>query len=339
MRLGRISVVALAGALVVAGCSGGGDGDDDDSATPDEPAVEQVLYRDPDTQAAAWAEDHADDDRAQVIRDEIAAVPQARWFVDADPATIADEVTEYVEPAAAAGEVPALVPYAIFGRDCGGASSGGAPSLDAWLDWIDALASALGDGMGDGRAIVVLEPDALAQEDCLSADEAAARHEAMARAVAAFREAAPGAEVYLDAGHSDWNEPAEQARRLQESGVLDAAGFATNVSNFNTTDDEVAYGEALLDELAGDGGGAGARDELALRQVIDVSRNEQGPAPDGEWCDPPGRGLGTAPTLDTGIPTVAALLWVKSPGEADGCAAAPGVFMPDHALALLAAAP
>jgi endoglucanase len=58
--------------------------------------------------------------------------------------------------------------------------------------------------------------------------------------------------------------------------------------------------------------------------VIDTSRNGQGPwrapaYPDPQdWCNPPGRGTGLAPTLDTGEPLVDAYLWIKIPGESDG---------------------
>jgi endoglucanase len=58
--------------------------------------------------------------------------------------------------------------------------------------------------------------------------------------------------------------------------------------------------------------------------VIDTSRNGQGPwAPPAypdpqDWCNPPDRGLGLTPTLDTGTPLLDAYLWVKTPGESDG---------------------
>ena len=60
--------------------------------------------------------------------------------------------------------------------------------------------------------------------------------------------------------------------------------------------------------------------------VVDTSRNGQGPwdpsgtsYPDPEaWCNPPDRGLGLRPTLDTGIPLVDGFLWIKVPGESDG---------------------
>jgi endoglucanase len=68
------------------------------------------------------------------------------------------------------------------------------------------------------------------------------------------------------------------------------------------------------------------------RFVIDTSRNGQGhwtppadryPTPKDvqgaqDWCNPPGRGAGLRPTLNTGIPLVDALLWVKTPGQSDG---------------------
>jgi endoglucanase len=64
--------------------------------------------------------------------------------------------------------------------------------------------------------------------------------------------------------------------------------------------------------------------EPTARYVIDTSRNGQGPwrppaYPDPQdWCNPPDRGLGRAPTLTTGEPLVDAYLWVKTPGESDG---------------------
>ncbi len=64
--------------------------------------------------------------------------------------------------------------------------------------------------------------------------------------------------------------------------------------------------------------------EPTAHYVIDTSRNGQGPwaapaYPDPQdWCNPPGRGLGLAPTLDTGQQLLDAYLWVKTPGESDG---------------------
>ncbi|PJI87912.1 cellulase [Sphingomonas koreensis] len=69
------------------------------------------------------------------------------------------------------------------------------------------------------------------------------------------------------------------------------------------------------------------RDPSAQKHaVIDTSRNglgswqpKAGRYRDAEvWCNPPGRGLGRRPTLDTGNAYVDAFLWIKVPGESDG---------------------
>jgi endoglucanase len=64
--------------------------------------------------------------------------------------------------------------------------------------------------------------------------------------------------------------------------------------------------------------------EPSTHFVIDTSRNGEGPWPapaypdPQDWCNPPGRELGLAPTLDTGVALFDAYLWVKIPGESDG---------------------
>jgi endoglucanase len=68
-------------------------------------------------------------------------------------------------------------------------------------------------------------------------------------------------------------------------------------------------------------------------QVIDTSRNG---GASGDWCadDNTDRRLGQNPTLSTGDANVDAYLWVKRPGEADGCAFAAGSFQPALAASL-----
>lgn len=89
-------------------------------------------------------------------------------------------------------------------------------------------------------------------------------------------------------------------------------------STWNKTD--AAY-DALFEH-------AGLKRDPASQKhaIIDSSRNGKGswqpPAgkyQDAEvWCNPPGRGLGRRPTLDSSNPYVAAFLWIKIPGESDG---------------------
>ena len=113
------------------------------------------------------------------------------------------------------------------------------------------------------------------------------------------------------------------ANRLLAAGVLSSDGFFTNVSNYNATSNETAFGAQVLNQLGNPNG---------LGQVIDTSRNGNGA--NNEWCDAPGRAIGDDPTLQPGSATVDAYLWVKVPGEADGCIAGAGQFVPNRAFEL-----
>ncbi|MEU0913580.1 glycoside hydrolase family 6 protein [Streptomyces althioticus] len=278
------------------------------------------LYRHPASRVLDWVRAHPDDPRRQVIESRIADQPAAVWFADWSPDTVTARVRAVTSGGAAEGRVPVVVPYVIPGRDCGGHSEGGAPDLDAYDDWIDRFAA----GLGGGEVVVILEPDSVAQADCLSAGQRAERFASLARAGRVFKEANSRARVYYDAGHSGWHAPAKQADLLRRAGAASPAssdGVFSNVSNFHGTADEIAYDRAVLDALGGTGLGA----------VIDTSRNGNGAPADGEWCDPAGRTLGRAPTLSTGEARIDAYLWVKLPGESDGCKGAPGTFSPSYA--------
>ncbi|MER6625011.1 glycoside hydrolase family 6 protein [Streptomyces sp. NPDC000931] len=283
--------------------------------------VSTRLYRHPDSRVLDWVRAHPDDPRRAVIASRIADRPAAVWFADHSPESITSRVRAVASGGAAQGRTPVLVPYAIPDRDCGGHSEGGAPDLAAYDAWIDRFAA----GLGGGEVIVILEPDAVAQSECLSAGQRAERFASLARAGRVLKDANPRARVYFDAGHSGWHAPAEQAALLRQAGAASAAssdGVFSNVSNFHATADEVAYDRAVLDALGGPPG---------LGAVIDTSRNGNGAPADGAWCDPAGRKLGRTPTLSTGEAGIDAYLWVKLPGESDGCKGAPGTFTPSYA--------
>ncbi|WP_073945784.1 glycoside hydrolase family 6 protein [Streptomyces kebangsaanensis] len=283
------------------------------------PTVSSRLHRHPDSQVLDWVHAHPGDPRTPVIASRVAAQPAAVWFADYSPSTITARVRAVTS--AAGTRVPVLVPYAIPDRDCGGASEGGAPGLKAYDAWIDAFAA----GLGSGEVVVVLEPDSVAQSDCLPEAGRAGRFASLARAGRVLKTANPHARVYYDAGHSHWNPAQRQAALLKQAGAASPAssdGVFSNVSNFRTTADETAYDRRVLDALGG---------PASLGAVIDTSRNGNGAPPDGQWCDPPGRRIGRAPTLATGEARIDAYLWVKAPGESDGCRGEPGTFKPSYA--------
>ncbi|WP_072478048.1 glycoside hydrolase family 6 protein [Amycolatopsis australiensis] len=288
-------------------------------------ATGSVFYVDPGTNAAQWVAANPGDSRAAVIRDRIAAVPQARWFTTTNTSTVRGEVDSYVGAAAAAGKIPIMVVYDIPNRDCGGASSGGAPSHDAYRAWIDQVAA----GLAGRPAAIVLEPDVLAlMTSCQSSDQQSQTTASIAYAGKKLKAGSAQAKVYFDIGHSAWLSPGDAAARLRAADVSNSAdGFSTNVSNYRATSDEVSYDKAILGQL-GDG---------RLKAVVDTSRNGNGPQ-GSEWCDPAGRAIGTPSTDQTGDSQIAAFLWVKPPGEADGCIAAAGQFVPQRAYDLAIAA-
>jgi endoglucanase len=230
----------------------------------------------------------------------IANTPQAYWIV---PGGSAATVGKYVGDANGAGAIPVLAIYGIPHRDCGSFAAGGIASADDYRSWIDGIAS----GVGASRVAIVVEPDALAMADCLSADQRQERYDLVRYAVDALTRD-PNAAVYVDAGHLRWHSAEDMAARLNQAGVGHARGFSVNTANFFTTDDEIGYGEAISGLTNGS------------HYVVDTSRNGAGPAPDSElnWCNPSGRALGTPPTAATAGAHADAYLWVKRPGESDG---------------------
>lgn len=288
-------------------------------------AAESAFYVDPNTAAARWVAANPNDPRAAVIRDRIANVPQGRWFTHTNINTVRSEVDAFVGAAAAAGKIPIVVVYNIPNRDCSGASSGGAPDHATYRRWIDEVAA----GLAGRPAAIVLEPDVLALMDsCMNAQQQAEVQASIAYAGKKLKAASPQAKVYFDAGHSAWHSPAEMARRLVGADIANSAdGIASNVSNYRHTEDEIRYVKQVI----------AATGVPHLTAVIDTSRNGNGPA-GSEWCDPPGRAIGIPSTTNTGDPQIDAFLWVKLPGEADGCIAPAGQFVPQRAYELAIAA-
>jgi endoglucanase len=269
--------------------------------------------------------------------------PSAVWFSGGSPTEVEQQVGAVV--AQGGNAVPVLVAYNVPGRDGAQYSAGGAADGDDYRAWIAAFSA----GIADHRAIVILEPDGLAlQPSDFRQPDTFGRAALIGAAVDTIAAANPQAAVYLDGGHSAWHSVAEMAGRLANAGVSRASGFFLNASNYQPTADLIRYGTSISTCLRQAGRG-GSFDDASVAQgvptaglthfVIDTSRNGQGPwttnarYPDKQdWCNPPDRGLGIRPTLDTGDPLVDAYLWIKIPGESDGTCtrgAAPGSADPE----------
>lgn len=292
----RCSVAML---VLAAGLAAACDRAPDTRLHPDAPAVtyaperhpfrNATLFRSRDTAAARWQSAHAAGWLSPITRQ-----PEATWLNGpADLATV---------PAAAAHAraqhaLAVFVAYDIPNRGCGNFQQG-APDATAYRSYVDRLIAAL----GRSHAVIIMEPDAIAA-DCFNAERAAELRQATQRLTAA------GDYVYLDAGHPKWRSTGDMAVRLLQAGIQNAEGFAVNVANRQSTQDSYAWARELSDLVGG------------REFVIDTSRNGSGPPPGDPadaWCNPAQQSLGSPPSTLTRRPGLAALLWIKDPGESDG---------------------
>ena len=282
------------------------------------------FYVNPNNSAAVWSAAHQSDGREPAIESAIATKPDAVWFAGGE-SSIGDSVWSYVADAASVGQLPVLVAYNIPDRDvCAGQSAGGATSDGAYDTWIGGFAG----GISNRPALVILEPDALADESCMNAAQIADRDGLLNFAITQFNNQSPDTYVYLDAGNPGWIPAATMANYLNAAGLANAHGFSVNVSSFYTTAQNIAYANAINADLSAGYG-------YTKPFVIDTSRNGNG-SNNNQWCNPAGSKLGVTDQQGGGAE---ALLWIKTPGESDGdCGTstdAAGTFEPQLAYDLV----
>ncbi len=203
----------------------------------------------------------AHDGKDAYLIGKMVTTPQAVWITGGTPAEVQKNVSKTVRLANSLGTVPVLVAYNIPYRDCAQYSAGGAVDTAAYKAWIDGFAK----GIGNGKAVVLLEPDSLgiipyydqfgsedgsdALEWCQPkvdgnpAPEADPEHRfAQLNYAVDALEALPRTDVYLDGTHSNWLGAGDAAQRLVLGGVNKSEGFYLNVSNFQANDHLVKYG-------------------------------------------------------------------------------------------------
>jgi endoglucanase len=230
----------------------------------------------------------------------MASIPQAVWFSKGTPEEVRSEVGNTIIRAMQDRGIPVLVAHNRPYRDCAGFSAGGARDTAAYKAWIDGFAS----GIGNERAVVILEPDSIGglpyytrlngaldwcrptatnakgnkvQAPGASAEEAFAQFN---NAIEILRKKAPNALVYLDGTHSSWLTVGEISYRLWKSGVLGTQGFAVNVSNFRPTSHSIRYSTWIskclyyATRLAKDAGSADAFRRCANQPISDDPTDE-----------------------------------------------------------------
>lgn len=174
-----------------------------------------------------------------------AALPGNKGSQQAD-ADVARQVRLTLAAARLENAVPIFVAYNIPGRDCSQYSAGGAPTDAAYDAWIDAIGGAL----GSAKAVVLEEPDALADLPgyCGAAYAAAfpgitntTRVDDVHYAVSTL-EADPNISLYLDGGNSAWQNVGGMAETLTAADVQQSQGFFLNVSNYQYDTNSDYYG-------------------------------------------------------------------------------------------------
>ena len=190
------------------------------------------------------------------------------------------------------------------------------------------------------------------------ANSAQAYREGVKYAIETIAAKAPSATMYLDAAHGGWlgwsDNMAAFVNIVRELPYDKLRGFATNVANYqplgemcpwssqtpgrndyclngqhqgesccedpcrlesqwNGCNSELNYVQLLQKQMQGAG--------MEPHFIVDTGRNGVGGMRSdcANWCNPRGAGVGRFPTTETGNSAIDAYLWLKTPGESDGC--------------------
>jgi len=230
------------------------------------------------------------------------------------------------------GSVPEFVTLRHQGKQCNpGYQAGGPPEDERSRAWYRNFA----EEIGDARVVIAFEPDSIGTIKCLARSRRQARRDLLRYGVDVLSQL-PNATIYLEGSASDWKNYRYTARLLNYIGIQKVRGFMLNVTHYDWTINNIRYGMKVSSLTGG------------KPFVVSTSYNGRGPVhyltgrPHHRWrvnvyCNPRFRGLGPAPTTETGFPKVDAFLWMNRPGVsgAGGCNGAPskaGTWWPERAL-------
>ncbi len=189
----------------------------------------------------AYAGAHGRDKR---LLGQIALQPRAVWdgFWDGSPRSTAEEsISDSTR-----GNPNVLTQVAIFRlqpwESCSGSWS--RANQAGYEAWIRSYAA----GIGSARVALILQPD-MPFAACVPSG---VPEQLIAYAAKVFN-SLRHTTVYIDAGAYAWYQPALMARMLEHSGIWHARGFALNVTQYGSTDEQLQWGAAINRTLAADG--------------------------------------------------------------------------------------
>ena len=265
-------------------------------------------------------------ERSAVLARFIARQPIAKWI---GPAHTGMYNTTYKYLKRTSSQAPGALRFVVFRR----LESGNCrryslpdqaifgPKVHATLvnEFASAVRSASTDGFG-GPLVVVIEPDVMPSIRCTLATipDRAFKKRFLATRISEIKYAIgkfatlPNSTVYVDAGASDYVGWKAQVPYLKAVGINRIRGFSLNVTHYDWTRDNVAYGTKLAKALG-------------VHFVVSTGRAGGGNLPDRlisqgyeRGCNIPNAGLGPAPTVKTANSSIDAYLWLLNPGFSDG---------------------
>lgn len=205
-----------------------------------------------------------------------------------------------------------------------GCNSGAQPNFTAEVE-------ALKAAVGNFSALIFVEEDGV-DTICWRDPTAVSGRAALLKYEIDQLSELPHALLYVEAGTSDANSPAEAARVLNAADARRIRGFFLNDTHFNWAYQEIQFGNRI------------ARLTGGLHFVVDTRADGQGPIRNPhpvtqgveELCNPPHRGLGPMPGATDGSaygmysPHLDGFVWVTTPGESSAatCPGRPGQWAP-----------
>eukprot|EP00833_Pecoramyces_ruminatium_P017942 jgi/Orpsp1_1/1191974/evm.model.d7180000089761.1 len=255
--------------------------------------------------------------------EKIQNTPTAIWLSwDEAPETVSWHLTQ------AGDETVVFVLYWIPTRDCNSsASQGGAQTMDEYYEYVQRILKGF-EEHPESKIVLVIEPDTLGNMITSQSNSRCKNVHNLHKKAIAYALNTLGSldnvQAYIDAAHGRWlgsyiDETAATIKEIIEmapEGKL--RGLSTNVSNYQSTEDEYNYHKKLYIKLETIG-------VHKMKFIVDTARNGVDVAESleltGTWCNVVGTGFGERPrgTPDPiNMPLLDAFMWIKPGGDSDG---------------------
>jgi len=320
------------------------------------PFLNTQIYTNPSYQAEVEGTIATHPDLATLLK-KAEDIPAAYWIDSISRIANITAVLEGAK-AKGTSELTIFVIYDLPNRDCAALASNGelvcadstcTDALNTYrTQYIDPIVTIFKKFSGQ-PIVCIIEPDSLPNlatnmnlQKCQQAENA--YKQGTAYAIKQLATVGPLLSQYVDAAHGGWlgwdNNRAAAAQIFKEvlniaGGVNLIRGFATNTANYqplgstsstadpcnlksqyNQAIDESHYIQLMTQSLSSVGiSGIGFVTDTSRNGVTNMRKDCS------NWCNINGAGMGRRPTTDTaftGLSNLDALIWIKTPGEADG---------------------